>query len=359
MFTTKGLWSISGIDTNSFKADSFSVNKISNIGPSSKNTISATDSNIYYIANDAIYILSVDDVTGQPTPQDITSAKIKDFYNDIPTAQKEKAKAFFDTANRNLYVFYSDVENVNQDVSNISYNKCLVFNQDLGSFYKYEINLDSHYIVDGLFYNKDQTVTLEDPVVLSGDPVVLSGDPVVLSETYSTGSLNNVQLLTIVDNANAEFTFSSFTDISNFEDWGTTYTAYVETGFDTAGDIMRDSLKAPVLISHMERTEDGFEVNPADPDMQELILTNSSGCLLSYGWDWATNYKNPIQIYRFHRNYVPSGTEDPFNYGVDVITTRNRIRGKGHSLGIRLESEPGKDCRILGIGILYTQSRRV
>jgi hypothetical protein len=165
--------------------------------------------------------------------------------------------------------------------------------------------------------------------------------------------------LTIVDDGTAKFTFSSFTDLENREDWGNAYTGYVEFGFDTAGDIMRDSIKAPVLISHMQRTEDGFQVNPADPLGQELILTNSSGCLLSYGWDWATNYKNPIQIYRFHRNYVPSGTDDPFNYGVDVITTRNRIRGKGHSLGIRLDSEAGKDCRILGIGILYTAAQRV
>ena len=359
VFTTEGLWAVSGVDTNSFKADSFSVNKISNIGPSSKATISATNNNIYYISNDAIYVLTVDDVTGQPRPQDITSEKIKDFYNEIPYRNKESAKAFFDTANRNLYVFYSSVEAPESGTDNISYNKCLVFNQDLGAFYKYDIALDSHYIVDGLFYNKDQVVTLTDAVVSDLDIVVSDGDPVVLEETYSTAALNNVQLLTIVDDGTAKFTFSSFTDLENREDWGNAYTGYVEFGFDTAGDIMRDSVKAPVLISHMERTEDGFEVNPEDPLGQELILTNSSGCLLSYGWDWATSYKNPMQIYRFHRNYVPSGTDDPFNYGVDVITTRNRIRGKGHSLGVRLDSEAGKDCRILGLGILYTQAQRV
>lgn len=359
VFTTEGLWSISGIDTNSFKADSFSVNKISNIGPSSKATISATNNNIYYIANDAIYVLTVDDVTGSPVPQDITSPKIKDFYNEIPYKNKEKARAFFDTANRNLYVFYSDVVSPETDTNNINYNRCLIFNQDLGSFYKYQIALDSHYIVDGFFYIKDQVVTLTDAVVSDADIVVSDGDPVVLETSYSTAALNNVQLLTIVDDGTAKFTFSSFTDLENREDWGNAYTGYVEFGFDTAGDIMRDSIKAPVLISHMERTEDGFEVNPQDPEGQELILANSSGCLLSYGWDWASSYKNPIQIYRFHRNYVPSGTDDPFNYGVDVITTRNRIRGKGHSLGVRLDSEAGKDCRVLGIGILYTAAQRV
>lgn len=356
VFASEGIWTISGIDANSFKADSFSVNKISNIGPSSKGTISATNNNIYYIANDAIYVLTGDQVTGLPTPQDLTSGKIKDFYNDIPYRNKERAKAFFDASNRNLYVFYSDIEVPEQDISNLAYNKCLIFNQDLGAFYKYDIALSKHFIVDGLFYNKDQTVTLTDAVVSGADIVVSDGDPVVLEESYSTASLNNVQLLTIVDGTtNAEFTFSSFTDLQDRTDWGADYTGYVEFGFDSAGDIMRDSKKAPIIVSHMERTEDGFE---EDID-GNLILTNGSSCLLSYGWDWATSYKNPMQIYRFNRNYVPAGTEDPFNYGVDVITTRNRIRGKGHSLGIRLDSEAGKDCRILGLGIMYTAAQRV
>lgn len=360
IFSKQGVWAISGADTNSFKADSFSVNKISNIGPISGETILANSSNIYYIATDAIYELTVDEVTGNPTPRDITSARIKDFYNKIPLKQKERAKAFFDTSNRNLYVFYSDVETPSDTTNNLEYNKCLVFNQDLGCFYKYEFNSDTHYVVDGLFYNKDQQTTLTTFITSDGNPVVSDGNPVVLEEEYSTSSLNNIQLLTVVDNAgNAEIVFSSFTDTTNLEDWGGEYRGYAIPGFDTAGDIMRDSLKTPVIITHMERTEDGFEINPEDPEGTELILTNGSSCFMSYGWDWATEYKNSQQIYRFNRNYTPYGVSDPFDYGVDVITTRNRIQGKGNSLGIRLDSEAGKDCRILGIGILYTQAQRI
>ena len=158
------------------------------------------------------------------------------------------------------------------------------------------------------------------------------------------------------NNGAAEFTFSSFTSENPKEDWGVPFTAFVEFGFDVAGDIMRDSLKAPVLISHLERTEDGFEI---DPETSDLVLKNTSSCLMSYGWDWATNYGRQTQIYKFLRNYIPSGPSDLFEYGVDVITTRNRIRGKGHSLGVRLDSEAGKDFRLLGFGILYTQARQV
>lgn len=361
VFSSQGVWAVSGVDGNSFKADGFSVNKISSVGPVSKKTIGATGNNIYYVANDAIYVVSQDEVSGLPTTQDITSARVKDFYNNIPFSQKERSKLVFDISTRTFYFLYSDKDSIEEGTENLVFNKALVFNQDLGAYYKYEMPLTNNYIFDGIYYNKQQEITLERPITLDGVAVELDGETVSLLNTYSTGSLNNTQFLTITDDGagNAGITFSSFTNITTFKDFDEGYQGYVEFGFDTAGDIMRDSIQAPVIISHMERTEDGFEVNPEDPDQQELILSNRSSCLMSYGWDWSTGYRNPQQLYRFKRNYTPSGTDDPFNYGVDVITTRNRIRGKGHSLGIRLETEAGKDCRLLGLGIMYTAAQKV
>lgn len=353
IFASEGVWAVAGLDSNSFKADSYSVDKISNIGPSSKYTISSTNKNIYYIANDAIYFLTVDDLSGKPTPQDITSGRIKDFYNELSSSQKENAKAFFDTANRNLYMMYSDslVENL--------FNKVLVFNQDLGSFYKYDLASTSKFIFDGLFYNKDTVSVVEDTVTLDGVAVTLDGDDVYLESTFSTESVNTIQLLTVAEDPstnNIEISFSSFSDTDNFEDWGYAYEGYVEFGFDSAGDIMRDSLQAPVIISHMERTEDGFAYGE---DEGELVEKHPSSCWLSTCWDWKTEYKNFQQLYRYKRLYTPYGISDPFDTKSSVITTRNRIRGKGHSLGINLSTDPGKDCRLLGLGLMYTVAGRV
>jgi hypothetical protein len=360
VFANQGVWAISGTDLNSFKATDSSVKKLSNIGPVSKNTLSATNNSIYYIANDAIYILTSDDITGEPSPKDITSSRIKGFYNEIPLANKRKSKALFDTASRNLIVLYSNSESPELATDNISYNKALVFNQDLGCFYKYSININPNYVVDGVFYNKDQTITLINQIVSGNDDVVSNTDSVVYSKVYSTAAFNNIQFLTITDTAGVpDFSFSAFSEVEERSDWGNAFKGYVEFGFDAAGDILRDSLSTPVVVTHMEKTETGFNISPEDPDEQELILVSPSSCLLSYGWDWSTNYINPQQVYRFNRNYIPQDVADPFAYGVDIITTRNRIRGKGTSLGIRLDSEEGKDCRVLGIGILYTQAKGI
>jgi len=357
IFATEGVWSITGLDANSFKADSFSVDKISNIGPTSVSTISSTNKDIYYIADDAIYALSSDEITGQPSPVDITSAKIKNFYNDIPFSQKKKAKAFYDATNRNLYMLYSNIE----DSASNTYNKVLIFNRDLACFYKYELGSTSKAIFDGLFYPKDKVSVTRKVVTIDGVAVELDGEDVYTEITFSTTSANTIQLLTVEesDTNNIEFSFSSFSDTEKFEDWGSPYQGSVEFGFDTAGDIMRDSLKAPVIISHLERTEDGFEADPQDPSGATLIATHPSSCQMFYGWDWAEQYKGGTQLYRLNRNYVPYGVSDPFDYGTSVITSRNRIRGKGHSLGIKLSAGYGNDCRLLGLGIMFTAAKGV
>jgi len=353
VFATEGVWAISGIDINSFNADSFSVDKISNIGPTAVSTISSTNKDIYYIADDAIYALTSDEITGKASPVDITSAKIKDFYNEIPFSQKKQSKAFYDATNRNLYMLYSDIKD---SASNI-YNKVLVFNRDLAAFYKYELGTTNKSIFDGIFYPKDKISSIQLGVTVDNIAVTLNGESVYLETIFSTESANTIQLLTVdeADNGNIEFSFSSFSDTETFTDWGELYQGAVEFGFDTAGDIMRDSIKAPIIISHLERTEDGFKTNGNNG----LELNKPSSCYMQYGWDWADQYIGGTELYRFKRNYVPYGLSDPFDYGVNVITSKNRIRGKGHSLGLKLTSGNGFDCRLLGLGIMFTAANKV
>jgi hypothetical protein len=63
---------------------------------------------------------------------------------------------------------------------------------------------------------------------------------------------------------------------------------------------------------------------------------------------------NQFQAYKLLRNYIPSGVSDSFDYGESVIVTRNKLRGSGKCLSLKLESEDGKDMRILGWGVGVT-----
>lgn len=356
VFSTEGVWAISGVDGGSFKADAYSVNKIANRGPVSSKGIVASDKEIFFAAPEAIYTLRTNEISGFPEAVDITSPLIKDFYVGITNVSKERARVVFDDVERVMYFFYSD----ELDTSAFTYNKVIVFNKDLGCFYKYEIESSDKRIYDGVGYSRDGVQVDNEVVTLDGVPVTLDGVPVTLKGTKADSTKESMQFLTVdVVGGSLRVTFSSFSDGTTFKDWDNDYTANVEFGFDTAGDIMRDSLKAPVIISHLERTEDGFVVDPNDPTGFSLLPRHPSSCMMYYGWDWSDTYKGGTELYRLNRNYVPYGVSDPFSYGVDVITTRNRIRGKGHSLGLSLEAGRGKDCRILGIGILYTAASRI
>jgi len=371
ILSDQGVWAISGTEQDSFTATGYSVNKISNIRAVSRDAVLEAKSTVYFLSEDAIYSLGLDQVSGLPTVQDVSSSKIKDYYQKIPFKNKQRSKLSYDEGSRILYFFFEGAEE-EDELSSLGfpvYKEVLVLNEDLGSYYKYALpNFDelsfATRLVGAVYYPRSLSQTVSEAITLDGVEVTLDGEPVTLDEEFFFADASSVLFVYHSFNEGADRQYNevftaSFTDSSSFEDLGKPYSSYIEFGFDTAGDIMRDSLKAPVIISHMQRTEDGFEINPEDLYKQELILKNMSSCWLSYGWDWATNYGRPQQLYRFKRHYTPSGTDDTFEYGVDVITTRNRIRGKGHSLGVRLDSEEGKDCKILGVGILYTQAQRI
>ena len=108
-----------------------------------------------------------------------------------------------------------------------------------------------------------------------------------------------------------------------------------------------------------------MEVNGYELDGSgNLIHTNPSGCQLQARWGWSDSvnsgrWGNSQQIYRFTRNYIPSGVSDTFDYGFSVITTKTKLRGKGKSLSLHFESETGKDMQLLGWSIPFTGNTEV
>ena len=78
--------------------------------------------------------------------------------------------------------------------------------------------------------------------------------------------------------------------------------------------------------------------------MADGFIEVDSSCLVTTSWDHATHpitgrLSRPFQVYRLVRHQ-----ED----GYPVITTRNKVRGRGGAFQMRMDTEPGKDCKILG-----------
>src|SRR6185369_14392997 len=147
---------------------------------------------------------------------------------------------------------------------------------------------------------------------------------------------------------NNQYTFSNYKD-TNFLDWktndgvGVDAKAFVLTGSQIAGDSAVFK-QVPYLVLHMLRTE-------TETDSDGVPL-NQSGCLFRIQWDWATNtVSNKIgqlqQGYRYRKAFLP-GPNASMDTGFETVVTRSKLRGRGRSLALYMETEPNKDCHILG-----------
>ena len=46
--------------------------------------------------------------------------------------------------------------------------------------------------------------------------------------------------------------------------------------------------------------------------------------------------------------YIPTGAADKFDTGEAVVVTKNKLRGSGKTLSLKIQSEEGKDMKLLG-----------
>ena len=212
----------------------------------------------------------------------------------------------------------------------------------------------SPFVVGAIFGEKLATTseTLDVTVNSGVDNVqVNSGaDEVVVTTQSTIQTTSALKYLTFVPGVGgfAQFTLSTYQD-TDFLDWITEdFVSFFQTGFFTYGDFVRNK-GHPYLVCHFNRTEDGFD--------SELNPTHESSCLVHARWEWNnTNSGNrwgtQFQAYRYRRLYVPTGTGDNFDTGQSIITTRNRLRGRGKSMSLYFESSKSKDLQLLGFGVV-------
>jgi len=353
-----GVWVISGDgEASSFTATSYSIRKVTDQGATSKNSIAFAKDSIFYWSVSGISAITTDQ-TGLMRATDITSSKIKSLYLNTSRLAKTTAFSIYDEGVNRILWFFRDVEEAQyEDLVGKVYNKILYFDMNLAAFGVYDISITPDILpVSAINADILSTVSVIDFVTANGATVTADGTAVTVSTEIVVPDRSSIKLLTLVREEGEWFyRFSDFSDFIEFKDWGNNYTSFLETGFDSLGDVIAEAKRAPVLVTHFLKTETGFDDNPDVLDTDELVYKNPSSCLLKYFWDWGTSGNvTSTQAYRLTKNYTPLANQDSFNYNRDVISTRHRVRGRGTSLGLRIESEEGKDLKLLGIGVVFT-----
>ena len=363
VFADNGVWEVYG-DTGGFIATSFQTSKVSTNGVKNAKSIVNVNGNFVYWSKAGIYLLTPDPASGRFTAKSISLTTIQALFLDIPTVGKNYCKGFYDEKENRVRWLYNDTDTYTTSNYINKYNKELVLDLTLQAFYLNEFSSlasNSPYIADYIEI-PGYSVSSEDSNVLVGveEVIITAGDKVIVTQDVVASRSTQFSYLTIIGTS---FTVSKFTNKS-FTDWqvagsgtGANYSSYLITGYELFGDILRDK-QIPYVFFYFTRTEDGFT-----SDGTMLQIDNPSSCLVQAQWNWANSansgkWGNQFQAYRLLRNYIPSGDADPFDYGDAVIVTKNKLRGSGKTISLKIQSEAGKDLQILGWGVTATATSK-
>jgi hypothetical protein len=359
VFADNGVWEVYG-DTGGFIATSFQTSKVSTNGVKNAKSIVNVNGNFVYWSKAGIYLLTPDAASGRFTAKSISLTTIQSLFLDIPTVGKNYCKGFYDEKENRVRWLYNDTDNYTTSNYINKYNKELVLDLTLEAFYLNEfasLASNSPYIADYIEI-PGYSVSATDSNVLKGtdEVIITAGDKVIITQDVVASRSTQFSFLTMRD---ASFTVSKFINKS-FTEWelagsgtGVSYSSYLVTGYELFGDIMRNK-QIPYVFFYFNRTEDGFT-----DDGTMLQIDNPSSCLVQAQWNWANSansgkWGNQFQAYRLLRNYIPSGPADTFDYGDAVIVTKNKLRGSGKTISLKIQSEVGKDMQILGWGVTAT-----
>ena len=353
VFAENGIWQISGGQAN-FSATDYELSKISSIGTKNTKSIVVVNSEVFYWAKGGIFRIVYDEQGGGLKSENLSLTSIQTRYNSIGDEAKSKCKGVFEEKQNTVRWLYNDSSAYD---GSANYNRELVLDLTLGAFYPNTISNTVAYIADFVRIPDYSASQVVDEIVVSTDPVLIASlDEVVVNKTDYTFRESPFSYLTIIPGT-YKFTLSKYSN-RNFYDWtiatgGTNYSSYLVTGYEVFGEIMRKKY-VPYVMFYLEKTEDGFSLATGN-----LEASHPSSCLVQAQWNWANSansgkWGTPFQAYRLLRNYIPSGPADTFDYGDRVIVTKNKLRGSGRTLSLKLSSEAGKDMKILGWAMTVT-----
>lgn len=361
VFAENGVWAIGGSDNGTFTANNQGVDKLTEHGTVSPQTVVVIDGTIMYWSDDAIYHLTPNQ-SGVLVAKDI-SINITSLYQGIVDEARAECQGIYDNYEKKVRWLYNNTEGNLQTTE-------LTFDITLAAFTKSVItNLTGATIpiLSSPVQVSPFNTSLVDLTVLSGTDSVLSDTDTVVSEaSLATGGYRATAYITLinaVDINNTTLTFSTYSD-TDFLDWKTADTvgvdaaAYALTGYIGTGDYQRFK-QVPYIYFHFTRTEDGFTDNGDD-----LLPTNESSCLVQSQWDWSNSasygkWGAQFQAYRYKRRYTPSDVTDTYDYGTTTIVSKSKLRGRGRVVSLLINSEAGKNMELLGWSINISSNNNI
>lgn len=345
-----GVWKVTGGSGYGFKATDYLTSKVTEHGCVSPGSVVVVDNTFMYWSDDGIYHVNQNQY-GDWVSSNLTTSTVQALFDAIPYLSKTRCQGAYDSYQRQvrwLYNNYIDAPDLPKE---------LVLDVNLSAFCQTTLAP-----LAGSQYPKPLAIVkvppfttgVEDAFVLTanGDNAVTGADDNITVSRQSVISQTSELYYVVADGLSGglvRLTLAHYKD-TGFRDWrsknggGIDARAYLLTGWSGGGDYQRQK-QVPYLTVYSNKTETGFDsqFNPINP----------SSIIVQGQWNWtnleaAGKWTNKFQAYRHNRLWIPESSSSGFNDGERVVTTRNRLRGRGRVLSLLFETEPDKDFYLLG-----------
>lgn len=298
VFATNGVWRISGGGGSGFRANDYAVHKLSSTGINSATSVVDIKGIPAWWGEDGIYTIEYQANYDSFATVSVTDAQIASFFQSIPSANRQFAKAAYDDINKKVYYLYRTAAITTYGMS---YDSCLVYDTQIKAFYKFSFGALTNGAVRGIVYavdgSKSRTATVK----------------------FLTATASNVTM-----------TWSELKE-TTYHDWvigngtgGTNYSSYFITGYRI----------------------DGKGIKFFQPNYVFVFLNqiSNSSCYMQALFDWTTSSSEGKW----------SSTQQIYNSGLLARALNFRklkVRGKGRAMQFKFVSETGKPFEIVGWSI--------
>lgn len=350
-----GVWLLSGTDAGLFSATGYKVNKVTDYGCISPNSVVTFGDMVFYWADEGIIMLSPDPATGMHVANNLTELKIQTLYNGIVSSNRKQSVGTVERADK--YVRWL----VSEGASPNNYSLEIVFSLTLGAFFinrfKSDITVPDRVIGYVPERNIISNIVASDYFVVADNLDVFVDEARVtvgLSKKLGDESYKDTKYL--VANNDGEFGFYQIND-ENFQDFNT---VDAEAYLLSAPQKLDDTQRRKQLISlatHMLRTDTLF----VDED-ENVTEFDKSSMKLRIRWDYADNissgkFTEDKQCYRYRRPFNLKQGSNVYPY--EVITARERVRGSGTAFQFEFRTEPSFNCKLLGWAVTVAGGTKV
>lgn len=329
VFATNGVWQISGSEGLGFRANDYSVTKITETPTLSADTFVLVDGNPVWLNRSGIWTLVPNQAGSAFDVKSLTDQSIKTFFQSIPDSRKGQMQGVFNPRTRVIQWVYAD----NEDLPENSFNKILNLNTLTGAFYPWsftttDVQLKAITVIEG-----DATVATQNEYTIDGDDVQIVGEAVVQTDIDRVPT-SSYFLYTVYSPGDG-LTFAEEYD-TTYVDWAgiasATFESYAVAGYKVYGE-----------------GDKAFQNDYISVNYEPVV---DGGLYIQSQWEYA-NHKNTgrwsskQQVYRsFDTNY-------------DYAVRKLKLRGHGRALQIRFMSHGQKPFIISGWTVFITGNQVV